>query len=482
MKALILKPPLGNKTNVVSDFIYGCWCNGRRIGGMQMPPLNDLYVTTYARKNGLDVDFVDGQVQPELYKAYEDKLFSNIKAIAILSSTHSFQSDVELLTHIKKKNNNVTCILFGAHPTFMPESCLQHPAVDFIVLREAEESMFHLLKHLLNDTPLDDRGIGRKGPNDEIVIAPPRPFVDMDTLPIPDRTLLPKNVDYFNPVVRNTPYTTMQTSRGCPWKCIFCTAPEFYGKQVRFRSPEDVLYEIELLNSLGYREIFFRDETFTTDRNRIIKICKMLIDRKLKISWIANARSNTVDLELLKIMKQAGCHLIKFGVESGSDKMLARYKKNITTQQTKNAFELCHSVGLDTHAHIVLGGPGETRESIEKTLRFTIELKPSTASFGILTPYPGSPLFETVSKAHPNIGDGSNATLEKLHVKGFFSEALCGISSQELSESVSHCYRKFYLRPTYIFTRLSKIRSFSEIVPLFIAGCNILHFSITGEK
>lgn len=484
MKTLFLKPPLKTQArNIVRDFVYGCWCNGKRIGGMQMPPLNDLYVTTHVRNAKLEADFCDAQFEPERYAAIADAGFRDYQAVAILSSTQSFVEDAALLAEIKLKNPAVRSILFGSHPTFMPQYCLANPAIDYIVMREPEETMARLLECLRDGgDPAAVSGIGFRAADGSVVITEPRPFMDMDDLPIPDRTLLPQGIDYFNPVIWQAPYTTMQTSRGCPGKCIFCTAPEFYGRKIRCRSTENVLKEIRILKEQGFKEIFFRDETFTAYRERNHEICRAMIEENLGLSWIANGRVDMIDRETMRLMKRAGCHMLKFGVESGSEELLKAYRKGTTLEQARRTFRDAAAEGLETHAHLVLGGPGETPESLKKTIAFVKELQPTTASFGLLTPYPGTELFRRVQEKHPEIRDGSASNMANLHIDGFYSETISGMSGQELNRWLLKFYRSFYLRAGYVLKRLSGIRSASQATSLLIAGLNIFNFSLSGKK
>lgn len=484
-KILFLKPVSDSKSrNIVRDFIYGCWCNGRRIGGMQMPPLNELYCATHVRNAGLDVLFIDAQYETQRWKALLQSRFADIGAVVLMSSTQSFRADTELLSGIRKLNGHVRTVLFGSHPTFMPRYCLNHPAVDFIVLHEPEETLKRLLLELVNNGRFFEgiEGIGYRDEKGEPVINAPRSFMDMDDLPIPDRSLFPRGIDYFNPAVKKMPYATMQTSRGCPGHCIFCTAPAFYGNKCRMRSADNVLAELENIKNLGYQEVFFRDETFTASRKRTWEICEGMISRNLNLKWIANSRVDTIDRETVTVMKRAGCHMIKFGVESSADEILRRYKKETVARQALEAFDTAREAGLDTHAHIVFGGPGETPETIRQTIAFVKKIRASSASFGILTPYPGTELFENLSKVSPGIRDGSAAGMDNLHVQGFFSEKICGIRSEDLSRYIVRAYRSFYLRPGYLMEKLRRIESLEEFFILLTAGTNIFQFALRGEN
>ncbi len=243
-----------------------------------------------------------------------------------------------------------------------------------------------------------------------------------------------------------------------------------------------VLEELREISRIGYKEVFFRDETFTAYKKSNWEICERMLQEGINLCWIANARVDMIDKETMMLMKKAGCHLIKFGVETGNDHILANYKKGTTTSQAVQAFRYAREVGLNTHAHIVFGGTGETSETIKKTIKFVNKLKPSTASFGILTPYPGTKLFEMVADAHPEIMDGSESNMENLHVDGFFSESVCGMRGEDLSKWIVKAYRSFYWRPSYLLERLAKISNKDEFMNMAIAGLNIFQFSLTGEK
>jgi radical SAM superfamily enzyme YgiQ (UPF0313 family) len=481
---LLLKPPSGpSGKNIVRDFLYGCWCNGRRIGGMQMPPLTELMVATNVRREGVGSIFLDGQIEPHRYRELELNKFASIDIIAMMSSTQSFKADVALFKHIKSCKPDIKTILYGSHPTFMPEFCLQEEIVDYIVIGEPEEGVRELVGAITRGKSTDAiTGIGYRNGTGKAHLTPKREFAKMDDLAIPDRTLLPKDADYFNPVVKRVPYTSMLTSRGCPARCNYCTAPVFYGNKTRVRSPENVLEEMRQIKRLGYREIFFRDETFAAYKGRNYQIFEGMKKEGLEFSWIANARVDWIDLENMKAMKDAGCHMLKFGVETGSAEMLKRYNKGTTLEQAEQAFRQAREIGLDTHAHIIFGGPGETRETIGMTMKFLKKIKPSTVTFGILTPYPGTEIFEMVAAKYPDIRDGSDSTMDNLHVEGFYSDALCELTNEELSAEIVKAYREFYMRPGYIVDRLRGIQSLEELTLKAIGGYSVLQFALTGQK
>jgi radical SAM superfamily enzyme YgiQ (UPF0313 family) len=313
--------------------------------------------------------------------------------------------------------------------------------------------------------------------NGKVKVNPDYPLIkNLDELPIPDRTFLPKGIDYFNPIVKKMPYTTMFTSRGCPGKCTFCSSPTFYGRRIRYRSAETVLAEIEEIARLGYKEIFFRDEIFTVSKKRVYAVCEGILKRRIKISWICSSRIGAVDYEMMRIMKKAGCHMLRLGVETGVQDLLDNVKKGITIEQTRKTLLWANRVGIDTHAHMMIGMPGETRETLKKTFRFIIDIDPTIVTFGICTPYPGTPLFDNLKTAHPEIGDGTQSDLSTLHTKSFYNEHFTSLTEEELQKFIRLAYRKFYLRPGYILKWLFRIGNLSELMRVSLAATQVFSF------
>lgn len=481
LKFLVLNPSSSITNNVIRDVLYGCWCKGKRIGGASVPPSTLLLVATVLKQAGLDVAFLDAlgeriSLRESLARA------SGFDVVIISTSTMSINEDTNVLACLKEANPAIRSIVFGSHPTFMPEATLSRKGVDIIVRREPE--------FIIRDIALsferkrnwkEIKGIGYLD-RDKIILNPYYPLIEnLDELPFIDVDLLPKGIDYFNPIVKRMPYMTITTSRGCPAGCRFCTAPYFYGAKARYRSVESILEELLMLKSKGYREIYFRDETFTMRQDETLKLCKRMIEENLGLSWICNARVDTVNRELLKAMKRAGCHLIKFGVESGVQKILDLSRKGIRVEQTREAFRLTKEVGIDTHAHTMLGMPGETDETIAKTIDFVLEIEPTTVTFGICTPYPGTPMFLDVVKKFPEIQDGSSSDLSKVHVQGLFNEIFTSVKRRDLEKSIKFAYRRFYLRTSYLFKRIKRIENMENLKRCLIGGINVIDFAVRGE-
>lgn len=226
----------------------------------------------------------------------------------------------------------------------------------------------------------------------EIVINPPRPYIaDLNDLPLPRHDLLPIQA-YRAPLVGG-PYTFIVPSRGCPGACRFCIKHVSYGASVRFRSPENVVDEIETLVGLGVRKIHMYADLFTVNREHVAGICEGILERKLPVRWTCNSRVDFVDLELLHLMHRAGCWMISWGIESGDEAMLKRMKKGITPAKVERALRWAKMAGIMNWGYFIIGLPGETEASIRKTIDFAKRLPLDLVLFHIAAPHPGTPFF-----------------------------------------------------------------------------------------
>ncbi|HEC34165.1 MAG TPA: radical SAM protein [Chloroflexi bacterium] len=226
----------------------------------------------------------------------------------------------------------------------------------------------------------------------EVVVNPDRPFIrHLDDLPLPRHDLLPLH-KYRAPLVRG-PYAFVVTSRGCPGGCRFCIKHVSYGRSIRFRSPENILAELELLVGLGVRSIHMYADLFTVSREQVVGLCQLILERGLRLRWTCNSRVDFVDAEMLRLMGRAGCWMISWGIESGSEEVLRRARKGIVLDQVERALRWAREAGIRNWGYFIIGLPGETEGTIRETIRFAKRLPLDLALFHIAAPYPGSPLF-----------------------------------------------------------------------------------------
>ena len=311
---------------------------------------------------------------------------------------------------VKSVDKDILTVLDGLHPSARPVECLSNPNVDFVVRGEAEYAMLELVGALEQGKTdeLDKiEGIGfiKKGKQ---ALTIPRPEIqDLDSLPFPARHLLPMDI-YFEAVKENPirgiirkRYAIMITSRGCPHECIFCSNHIVMGRKWRGRSPENVVDEIEqLVNTYSIKQIDFFDDNMTLIKKRAVKICDLIMERKLDIEWYVptGVRVDTLDEELLRKMKSSGCKGIRFAPESGVQRVVTEViKKNLDLKDVEKAVVLAKKVGIKTGIFFILGLIGETKEDMEETIKYAYKLRKLGAAnfhFSIATPLYGTELYE----------------------------------------------------------------------------------------
>ncbi|MBF0134941.1 MAG: radical SAM protein [Magnetococcales bacterium] len=443
-----------------------------------------LYAASVAIEAGLDVLFLDALGERLTLEQTRDRC-QGYDVVVVLTSTMTFAEDMHVLKSIKSVYPDLRVVLFGSHPTFLPEHCLAHELVTAVVMREPEYALRDLLLAWDQKKPWEDvPGIAYRMAG-KVHINPAYPYIkNLDDMPIPHRHLLPKGEQYYNPLIRKYPYVTMLTSRGCPAKCTFCTAPYSLGMSLRVRSAASVLKEMSLVAEQGCKTVYFRDETFCAYKKRNVEICKGLISRGIRLQWIANAISGELDEDYLQLMKKAGLCQLKFGVETGNAEILARANKKIDLNTVRKELAMCRKIGIRTHAHMMLGMPGETRQTIENTFRFIHEAAPTTVTYSVCSPYPGTPLFEEISKLVPSavIVPSDDLHIKQLHTVSYYNEHFTELTNQEIEAAVQEGYRRFYTRPAYLLRSLLDIRSFREAISLFRSGWNVMFFSLSGDK
>jgi len=376
------------------------------------------------------------------------------------------------LVRISKMKTPLAVI--GPHVTTIPQYFEKY--ADYLVIGEPELTIKELVTSLTEGKSLKSvKGLfykqGKKFIKNEL-----RELIrNLDELPFPDRSLIKNNL-YINPVCKNHPYTIVISSRGCPYQCTYCYM-DVYGHFWRARSAENVIKElIEIKIKHNIREIVFRDDLFTLDKNRVLKICDGIIKNNLNLTWTCQTRADFLDEEILSKMKEAGCYAVSLGIESGSQEIIDRLKKQIKIEQIKRAVSLCKKYDIRTRGYFIIGSPGETLETIERTLNLAKELDLDYFMVSILTPYPKTKLFEDYLK-------------KGLIKKRSWDESLKHAGSletpftfDELVNIKRRLYIKYYLRLGYILPRLrlSKIDMLYHGIAPFVK--NIFVKKFRGSK
>ena len=432
------------------------------------PPLGLAMVAAVLEKNGYLVKILDLPV----LGFSENSLSTVIRqekpdVVGVTAMTPMINSAVSIVEKVKECDSNITVVLGGAHATILPEETLKSiPEIDVIVRGEGEQTTLELVKVLeKNPDSLNqvlgitcrERGSVRSNP-----LGPP--VSDLDTLPFPAFHLLPIGKYRLHPPFgRRTPVMPIITSRGCPYRCIFCSKAVF-GKKYRSNSPTYIVNEVLfLMEKFGVKEIKFYDDVFTLDRKRIVTLCMQLKERGMDIPWSCETRVNLVESELLKMMKDAGCYMIEYGVESGNQGILNSLKKDSTLEKTIEAFKLTHEAGIETVAYFMLGSPQETSETIDETIEFAKKIDPDFVQFSTTTPYPGTELYSlAVEEGYvpKKWEEYMYADLKSVDNPGFGTKTLSG---EELREWNKKAYTSFYLRWSYVWKRLRKMKSLGDL-------------------
>jgi radical SAM superfamily enzyme YgiQ (UPF0313 family) len=428
------------------------------------PPLGLASLAAILEKNGHNVEIIDANALriPEKNIA---PLVKNEEFIGLTAMTPIVNSAIRIARMIKQENPESMIILGGPHATDHSTDILRNVRdLDIIVKGEGEATIVELLDKFENDKLEDVRGISyRKG--DRIIENPPRPpITDLDSLPFLAYHLLPINKYKLHPPHgRRSPVMAMLTSRGCPYNCIFCSKSVF-GSVWRGQSPSRIVEEIAYLKEqFNIKEIVFYDDSFTLKRERLFELTEEMEKQNIDIQWTCETRVNLVDSKMLSVMKRSGCYMIAYGIESGEKSILATLRKNITTEQVKSAVETTEKVGIRSVGYFMIGSPGETSSTIRKTIDFAKSLPLDFAQFSVTIPFPGTDLYnEYFDKLDKNIcwNDFIYASTGSAGVPVFENKDL---TKNQLVNWNKIAYSEFYLRPSYIWKRFSKMRSFGDL-------------------
>lgn len=429
-------------------------------------PLWLLYSAGVCKKEGYNIYFLDAPAKRMSHeKAFEWIESKNVKfdLIVIDTSTPSIYNDVKFGGDLKEKYPQAFVVLVGTHPTALPTETLELDSrVDGIACGEFDYIIRDLAKCIDNNEDLTNvKGLLFRNEDGKIVrnTAMP-PIENLDDIPFASELIK----EYLNPkdyffAASEYPEIQIFTGRGCMCRCYFCVYPQIiHGHNYRARSAENVVKEFEYIvkEMPEVKEVVIEDDTFTIDKKRVKEICELLIEKGLnkKIKWLCNARVN-LDYETMVLMKKAGCKLLIAGIENGNQEMLNNMKKGTTLKQIEEYVKNAKKAKLLVHACYMVGTKGETRETMENTLKFAIKLNTDTAQFYVLHPYPGTEAYnyavqqgylEDKKYSEYLKEDGTDNCV--LHIDD--------ITSEELVDFCDYARKKYYLRPKYIFYKLKQ--------------------------
>ncbi len=358
----------------------------------QVPHTGIAYLSAILKKNGIETKIIDMRLGYSVDDAIKFAKDFNPDIIGATLYSYGFIESMEVLKAIKE-SVNATMVLGGPHVSAFRKEVLETIPADYAIKGEGEYTLLELCK---GKKPKDVLGlIWRDGKN--IIENPDRPFItDLDSLPLPSY----EDFELEKYLCYDERHLPIVTSRGCPYQCIFCTIKLSMGKRFRPRSPENVVNEIEYWYKKGWKSFEIHDDNFTLDIDRAEKICDLIISKKMQIRWkIDNGiRADRVTRNVMTKMKNAGCHYIAFGIETGTDRLLNVIKKGEDLKTIINAVKLAKEAGMTTSATFIIGHPTETFNDFMETFNFAKSLDVDNISFYNLVPYQGTELFEWVEK------------------------------------------------------------------------------------
>ncbi len=453
---------------------------------LKLPPLGLLYIAAYLEKHGFPVEVLDANLYDyTCERAAFEASKKSPDIVGVTATTVTLKSALNIIRAVRRAMPGVVTMIGGPHVTYMPsETLAECPELDIVVIGEGEETALELarslegLSHVTGRGGLREfigriskvRGIAYRDPNSLVRYTPPRPLIqDLDSIPFPARHLVP-----FEKYVvwdRRESAGMIMTSRGCPFACNYCISSRMAGTKFRGRSAKNVVDEVQLLHErYGLKGIEFIDDLFMMSHKRAKEIASEIKARGLDILWSASSRVNTINEELIRELKKSGLSSLYFGVESGSQRVLDLMNKRITLEQVMDAFKAARNNKIFTIGSFMFGYPGETLDEMNQTIKFSKELKPDIAQFTILTPYPGTPLYDELKSSgliNRNGWDAYTFTEPIIDYEAF------GFSGEKVKRMLIKAYMSFYLRPSYILAHLDTLPVVARVIK------NLIKASIT---
>ncbi len=433
-------------------------------GGLQapeFPPMGLAYIGAVLEADSHDVRIIDIDAdrikENELARIIRSSKFN---IVGITALTPSFNKVVSI-TRLVKENSDAYTVLGGIHPTIMPEDSLKPDSVDFVVKGEGEKTITELVDSLIRNRDLSRvDGLAYKENGDMIVNRDRELIPDLNSLPFPARHLF-KNQNYTYPDAFFYPTLPVMTSRGCPGNCTYCNTKNIFTRRFRARSAINVVDEFEdLIERFEVKEIHIWDDNFTTLKSRVFQIRDEVRKRHLNIKFAFpnGLRVDFLNEEVLKALKDMGTYSIALGVESGNQHILDRINKNISLEGIRDRFKLARGFGLEIWVFFMIGMPGETKETIQDTIQFAIELDPDIAKFHILTPFPKTEAYEELSK--DGLITDTNFDNYGIHTRPV--HRLPTLSEDDLLGWQKKAYRTFYLRPRKILSQVKRLGTWNR--------------------
>ncbi len=359
-----------------------------------LEPLGLGYLASYLKLKG----YTNVSVKLSAFDSEKDIIEDAAKAdlVGITVTSPMMTHGNHLAKEIKKRNKNTVIVFGGVHPTACPDTTVKGENIDIVCRGEGEETLYGIAAAVEQNKPYAGiAGISYKIDGKVVHNKTGTPVDNLDSLPYPDRDLIRQTVfsDYFLKFYgRRAAYVF--GGRGCPYQCTYCATDSVWNRQVRLRSPENIIGEIEELRRIyGVNYINFADDTFTVNKQHVYDFCDLFKKKKLPVGWGCNVHPRTADKQLFKEMKAAGCTEIWIGVESGSQEILNELKRNYTIEEIKEIFAFAKEAGIKRQSNFIVGTPGESRETLKQTEQLIEQIKPDILLMSLFVPVPGSELY-----------------------------------------------------------------------------------------
>lgn len=462
---------------IVPQYTYG----SLKDIGPKCPNIGIATVAAFLEQNNYKVQILDAFALELTHEQVKDKIRS-IKPSSVLigSSTATHRNAMKILENTKEIDKGITTIYGGPHVTNSPQTAITKDFVDYLVINEGELTALELLEFINGRNKLKKEEI--KGicymENSKMKFTEKRPFImNLDILPMPAYHLLPMDAyRAYGWLDVGRRFTTIMTSRGCPFKCSFCVSSKNNENFWRQRSAAKVFEEIKLLyDKYNIRHMYFQDDEFCVNHRRVIELCNMIVDNNMDLYWECLTRVNHVDEELISNMARAGCKSILYGVEVGYEEGFKKIQKPITLDMVEKAVRMTQKHKIMVKVTFIMGFPWESEKELKQTIKFAKRLDADLTFFNTLTPYAGADIYNEM-KMNNLILSEDDFEHHGTHASTLIRTKY--LSPKEIEYWVGRAYLSMYLRPKYLFRKLSQMRNFNEFKSNVKGGFELLSLAM----
>ncbi|MFH0985369.1 MAG: radical SAM protein [Candidatus Omnitrophota bacterium] len=481
MKICLINPPFTER------FCRGARWQASSKGAALWMPVWLIYATGVLDQAGHETHLIDSPAKKQSrQELLEETQRFDPGMIVIYTATGSIVNDLEITGLLKKACPTAIIVLTGPHVSVLPEDSLRRcPSADYVICREFDYVLRDMAAAMdRGEDPSSLAGVACLRGGKFRANEPPPPIENLDELPFSIQ-VIEKHLNIYHYHMDYLLYPWVQTyfGRGCYAQCVFCLWPQtLMGRKYRKRSLDSIFAELDYIRDHApyVKELMIDDDTFTFDLARVREFCERKIAGGYKINWCANVRPNIADVELLKLMKKAGCRAMVAGYESGSPEILKRMKKGITLRQMEQFSEAARKAGIQVHGDFIIGLPGETPETIEETFRAALRLKPATLQVSIALPLPGTEFYDWLKENKYLKTEDFSKFLTPEGAQNVMMD-YPGLSGEDMKKAMHKIVVCYYLRPAYLAGALWRVvKDPREAVKFWHAGCKFIKYALFG--